>query len=276
MLRWWPTQEPHHIHAYLLTETHAQLLSTAVFLYSPVVRAQYAARHPAAPEPTVRFNDFVFGLHAWIVVAATLSQFWPRLWGWPQAVSKNRVKTVTWGLVCGGIVGFAASIVIVLAHGRPSDVSGSAWGWIDVVCSIHNSQPTSYLRNANGLTTNSQIYALTYVKLIFTIFKCVPQVWSNHQRKSTAGWSITQVYLDIAGGLLSLMQLVIDSSVQADWSGLAGNPVKFGLAMISLFFDVAFMAQHYVLYDSVAVKGAPTKPDGDRSERDGETNPLLA
>lgn len=30
-----------------------------------VVREQYAARHPRSPTPTVRFNDLVFGIHAW-------------------------------------------------------------------------------------------------------------------------------------------------------------------------------------------------------------------
>lgn len=44
------------------------------------------------------------------------------------------------------------------------------------------------------------------------------------------------------------MQLLIDSSFQGDWSGITGNPAKFGLSNISLFFDVVFIVQHYVLY----------------------------
>jgi uncharacterized protein with PQ loop repeat len=36
-------------------------LSTFLFLYSDTIRSQYAARHPASPEPTVRFNDLAFG-----------------------------------------------------------------------------------------------------------------------------------------------------------------------------------------------------------------------
>lgn len=43
--------------------------------------------------------------------------------------------------------------------------------------------------------------------------------------------------MDVVGGCLSLVQLVIDSSLQNDWSGLTGNPAKLGLANISLFFD---------------------------------------
>lgn len=54
--------------------------------------------------------------------------------------------------------------------------------------------------------------------------------------------------LDMIGGVLSVAQLVIDSSLQADWSGIAGNPVKFGLGNVSICFDLVFVVQHYWLY----------------------------
>ena len=94
-----------------------------------------------------------------------------------------------------------------------------------------------------------------------TVVKYIPQAWINYQRKSTIGWSIHQVLTDFFGGVLSIAQLVIDSSLQSDWSGLTGNPVKFGLAQISILFDVIFMIQHYVLY-----RGA-SKVDEDSTER---------
>jgi len=82
-----------------------------------------------------------------------------------------------------------------------------------------------------------------------------PQAIANYRRKSTIGWSITQQLLDFSGGILSLVQLIIDSALQADWSGLTGNPVKLGLANISLLFDVIFITQHYLLYGPVVEKG---------------------
>lgn len=48
-----------------------------------------------------------------------------------------------------------------------------------------------------------------------------------------------------------MAQLVIDSGLQADWSGLLGNPLKIGLSMVSLAFDVVFISQHYFLYGPV-------------------------
>ena len=78
--------------------------------------------------------------------------------------------------------------------------------------------------------------------------KYIPQAWANYQRKSTAGWSIYQILLDVVGGVLSIAQLVIDSSLQNDWSGITGNPGKLGLGNVSIFFDIVFMVQHYILY----------------------------
>ena len=94
--------------------------------------------------------------------------------------------------------------------------------------------------------------------------KYIPQAWANFQRKSTTGWSINQVLLDVIGGVLSIVQLVIDSSLQSDWSGITGNPVKLGLANVSIIFDVIFMVQHYILY-----KGSKVKEDGVDGERRG-------
>lgn len=74
-----------------------------------------------------------------------------------------------------------------------------------------------------------------------------------------------------------MLQLLIDSSLQADWSGLTGNPVKFGLANISLLFDIIFITQHYVLYGPVEEKGEREHRDASANQdsRD-EHDPLLA
>ena len=40
----------------------------------------------------------------------------------------------------------------------------------------------------------------------------------------------------------------MDCAVSGDWSGIEGDPVKFGLGFTSMVFDVIFMVQHYCLY----------------------------
>ena len=78
--------------------------------------------------------------------------------------------------------------------------------------------------------------------------KYMPQAIQNYRTKSTEGWSIGQVILDFAGGILSIAQLLIDCSLQADWSGITGNAPKFALSNISIVYDLVFFLQHYVLY----------------------------
>ena len=93
----------------------------------------------------------------------------------------------------------------------------------------------------------------------------MPQVLTNYRNHSTHGWSIYQILFDFVGGILSIAQLGIDSYLQHDWSGVTGNPVKFALGNISMFFDVIFMVQHYCVY-----RGNRGKPYAR-----GEEDPLL-
>ena len=43
-------------------------------------------------------------------------------------------------------------------------------------------------------------------------------------------------------------QVVIDVIHYADWSFITGNPVKFGLGLLSVAFNIVFMLQHFVCY----------------------------
>ena len=70
--------------------------------------------------------------------------------------------------------------------------------------------------------------------------------------------------MDVLGGVLSIAQLIIDCSLQKDWSGISGNPVKLMLGNVSIFFDIVFMTQHYILY-----KGGKGRDDGLAGERRG-------
>jgi cystinosin len=102
------------------------------------------------------------------------------------------------------------------------------------------------------------------------VVKYVPQAWVNYKRQSTVGWSIIPILLDLSGGVLSLVQLVLDSSLQSDWSGITGNPVKFLLGNITIVSDTVFIVQHYWLYRDAS---KDTK-DGDRDR--GDQRPLLS
>ena len=71
----------------------------------------------------------------------------------------------------------------------------------------------------------------------------------NIRRRSTVGWNVDNVILDCTGGTLSLAQLLLDAGCTGEWGDMVGgDPVKFGLGFLSIFFDVIFMVQHFVLY----------------------------
>lgn len=224
----------------------AYTTSTAFFLYSRTIREQYALRHPASPEPTVRFNDLAFGAHAVVLVVITYSQFYTRLWGLEVPRLQKASRPVV-GIVVGSIFSVLAVAVFVAVKSGLRNQHGLEWAWIDV------------------------IYTFGYIKLIATFVKYIPQAWSNFKRKSTTGWSIDQILFDVTGGILSLLQLVIDASFQGDWSGITGNPLKLGLASVSIVFDLIFITQHYILYRQPAVM--PIKLHD--AETDDPRRPLL-
>ncbi|KAF2274976.1 L-cystine transporter-like protein [Westerdykella ornata] len=201
----------------------AYTISTAAFYYSPTIQSQYAYRHPESPLTTVRFNDVLFAAHGALLCVIIYSQFFPSVWGFKVSKLQKTSKAVL-GIFWGSIIGILATVCMVRIAGRQGGYDPSAWAWVDV------------------------IYALGYVKLLTVVVKYMPQAYLNFQRKSTQGWSIYPMLLDFAGGVASLLQLFIDSSLQGSWEGVTGNPVKFGLGNVTLFFDVVFFYQHYVLY----------------------------
>lgn len=102
----------------------AYTVSNACFLFSPVVRTQYAQRHPKSPEPTVQWNDFVYAVHGALICCWIGSHFLcARFWNFKSKL--QRVSTlalvVFWG--CLGVVALSGLWVLVSA----------SWEWIDVV-----------------------------------------------------------------------------------------------------------------------------------------------
>jgi cystinosin len=238
----------------------------AIFLYSPLIREQYAVRNPISPEPSVRFNDLVFAVHAILLSAIVYSQFYPRIWGF-RVFRYQRVSKPVAGLFWGSLVAIAVLVLIVWNKSPDGGRDALSWAWIDVVRGGRRSCWTIGPRKTDG----KQVYGISYVKLLITVVKYVPQAWVNYKRKSTAGWDIRQILLDFTGGVLSIAQLILDSSLQQDWSGVTGNPLKFFLGNISIIFDLVFVLQHYVLY-----RGRPDDTDDDINKASGSRTPLLS
>jgi cystinosin len=154
----------------------------------------------------------------------TTSQYWLPLWRFSPS-SATRPSRPILGISFGCLAGVVAVCFVVLSTNRGERLDPRTdWCALDIV------------------------YAISYVKLLITLIKYTPQIVTNYHNRSTKGWSIAQILLDMNGGVLSIAQQSIDSYLQHDWSGITGNPVKFALGNLSILFDIIFITQHYVLY----------------------------
>lgn len=114
----------------------AYTVSSATMLWSPTIRSQYAARYPIAPNPTVRFNDFAFALHAIVLSIIIYSQFWLKVWGFKVGLDQ-KMSIGTLGIFWGNILGVVIIMLTVWAKGKDGGNDPSGWAWIDVVRHLH-------------------------------------------------------------------------------------------------------------------------------------------
>ncbi|WIA14683.1 hypothetical protein OEZ85_003181 [Tetradesmus obliquus] len=197
--------------------------------FSPVVQQEYHSRF--GPVNPVELNDVFFGLHALLLSLLLAGQclFYKRA---PQ----QRLSSPT--LLALGLAGMAAGGFAGMLWLRGE--GQAPFTWLDLC------------------------YMCSFVKMGVTLVKYIPQVHMNNTRQSTEGWSIDNVLLDLGGGLLSTGQLLVTCEVLHDYSPVLGNPIKFGLGLISFGFDIIFILQHYVWYrhQSPAVAAAVALQQG--------------
>lgn len=108
---------------------------------------------------------------------------------------------------------------------------------------------------------------MSLAKVLISLVKWLPQAVLNYRMKKIDGFSINQIILDLVGGVLSLVQLGIDSALEGSWEGVKGNLVKLGLGVGALLFDTLFLMQRYVWY-----KDASTDENDKDGVDDGESD----
>lgn len=138
------------------------------FALSRQVQDEYRARYPGEAGIPIRINDIVFAMHATVLSILTLSQAY--LCKYTKA-HDQKISPAAKAFVLASL-GLIVSLSLLQYFGRLQ--------WLDV------------------------IYTLSYIKLAVTLTKYVPQLWLNHKRKSTKGWSMVNILLDFVGGTLSM------------------------------------------------------------------------
>ncbi|XP_046915529.2 cystinosin homolog [Dermatophagoides farinae] len=176
--------------------------------FSSVIQDQYELKFPRSEIP-VELNDVVYGLHAAFTTSITFIQCF--------IYEKGNQRFALVSKLYQAIVWTVGIILIIL-------VGFNVINWL------------------------TWIYYFSYVKLSVTSLKYLPQVYFNFRRKSTAGWTIWMIWLDITGGSFSMLQMLTIAYNYDDWRTLLGNLPKFGLGLASVVYDLIFLIQHYILY----------------------------
>jgi len=206
---------------------------TSAFYWNSQVKEMYRQRHfndnPDGPpaEITVESNDVAFTIHALIMSIIWLFQL--QIYGGFEKCRKEGKPIISRPIFI--------LMTLILS-------SCSIYGLL-IVCS--NTQYWS-LDDVPYLNWLDYLYYLSFMKVVITASKYIPQALLNMRRKSCVGWNIWNILLDISGGILSLIQLVADAVDLNDLSSIAGNSAKLGLSGVSIFFDIIFLLQHYVWY----------------------------
>ncbi|XP_015946534.1 cystinosin homolog isoform X2 [Arachis duranensis] len=180
------------------------------FRKSSSVRFQYHLKYGFDQMVPVAANDVAFSTHAVLLTGVLLFQCAIYERG-NQSLSKVSI----------GIISLVWIIVAVCSF---ISLPTKSWLWL---ISIFNT-----------------------MQVILAVIKYIPQAVMNFMRKSTDGFSIGNVLLDFSGGVTNYAQMVAQSIDQNSWVNFSGNIGKVLLSLVSVFFDVLFMCQHYFLYPS--------------------------
>jgi len=177
----------------------------AALLWNDNILHEYREKYPPPnPQSPVAIQDVAFALHGLLLTLITVGQCFIYERG-AQKVSKVAVV----------IVSLMWTSIIILT----------------ILAGVHTVAWLFY------------IYWFSYVKLTITLIKYVPQAYMNFRDKSTTGWSIGNVLLDFSGGILSFLQMFLDSWNIGNYDVFITNPVKLGLSFFSIFFDILLLLE---------------------------------
>ncbi|KFK33078.1 hypothetical protein AALP_AA6G327500 [Arabis alpina] len=211
-----------------LTKHSSYMIYNVCLYFSPFIQKQYFDTYGDKEMIPVAANDVAFSIHAVVMTALLLFQIFIYERG------AQKVSRIAAGIVV--VVWTFAAICFFIA------LPTQSWLWL--------------------------ISILNSIQVFMTCVKYIPQAKLNFTRKSTDGWSIENTLLDFTGGVTNYLQMVIQSIDQNSWVNFYGNIGKTLLSLISIFFDITFMCQHYVLY--------PEKKASKALETDKESNePLI-
>ncbi|KAK8923840.1 hypothetical protein KSP39_PZI019287 [Platanthera zijinensis] len=199
------------------TKHSSYLIYNAALFFSSEIQRQYREKYGYDELIPVAANDVAFSIHAVLLTVFTLSQV---------LIYERGIQKVSKSCILISSAAWSAALVcLIVAWPKHS------WLWL---ISVFNS-----------------------IQVIMTAIKYIPQVFMNFKRKSTVGWSIGNILLDLIGGLLNFGQMSVQSIDQKTGINFYGNIGKTLLSLEVVIFDVLFILQHYVFYSAGKREEAP-------------------
>ncbi|KAL6521802.1 hypothetical protein OROGR_018371 [Orobanche gracilis] len=204
-----------------LTKHSSYLIYNASLFFSSTVRRQYHERFGFNELIPVAANDVAFSMHAVLLTAFTLFQV--AIYDLNDGRVRSRSapvgtrKSLEFPLESFLLPGYLQQFVCVSVY---PNILGCGW------------YPSASIN----------------IQVVMTIIKYIPQAILNFRRKSTTGFSIGNILLDFLGGVTNYCQMVVQSIDQNSWVNFYGNIGKTMISLVSIFFDILFIIQHYVLY----------------------------
>lgn len=166
--------------------------------WSGFIEQEYLDRNPRGLNPVLA-NDVAFSIHATIATLLTVTQCFI------YEVSRDAI------LIDGvmlKLLFLCCFLFLPVVQRGEQKVSRIAWGIITVFIVVII--VAGVLVGTATFHWLDFLYVLSYIKLSVTLIKYVPQAVLNFRRKSTVGWSIENVLLDFTGGMLSMLQMLLN------------------------------------------------------------------
>ncbi|KAJ7524720.1 hypothetical protein O6H91_17G018100 [Diphasiastrum complanatum] len=192
-----------------LTKQSSYFVYNASLFFSPLIQRQYHEKYGKNQLIPVAPSDVAFSTHAVLVTIFIVFQVYTYERG-TQQVSRTGIFIT--------VAAWVSAIVCLIIAYPTGD-----WLWL--------------------------VSAFNTIQVVMTVIKYLPQALMNYRRKSTVGWSIGSMKLDLSGGTGNLLQMLVQTVDQASISNLIGNAGKLVLCLVVITFDLIFIFQHYVLYN---------------------------
>ncbi|XP_024031347.1 cystinosin homolog [Morus notabilis] len=191
-----------------LTKHTSYLIYNATLYFSSDVQKQYFEKYGSKEMIPVAANDVAFSTHAVLLALIHLLQIAIYERG-SQTFSKVSIGIVS-------VVWFTAGVCFFIA------LPTHSWLWL---INIFNS-----------------------IQVVMAAIKYTPQAFMNFKRKSTDGFSIYIICFNFTGSVANFMQMAVQSIDQNSWVNFYGNIGKILLSLVSTFYDLIFLCQHFLLY----------------------------